>query len=67
VNAEIPYRELAIDAEKAAALFGVTKEWFLRTIACQPSFPERVNLRPATWITGEVLDWRDSHRATRAA
>lgn len=63
----IPWREHAIGAEDAAKLFGLTREWFLRTVACQPGFPRKVNARPATWIVGEVLDWRDAHRADRAA
>lgn len=63
----IPYRERAIGAEQAARLFGLSRERFLRNVACQPSFPRRVNLRPATWIVGEVLDWREDHRADRAA
>lgn len=63
--AEIPFREQAIGAEDAARLFGLSRSRFLRNIACQPTFPERVNLKPATWIVGEVLDWRDSHRARR--
>jgi hypothetical protein len=58
----IPYREQAMGAAEAAKLFGLSPEWFLRTIACQPSFPRKVNARPATWIVGEVLDWRDAHR-----
>lgn len=59
----IPYREQAIGAESAAKLFGLSRERFLRNIACLPSFPERVNLKPATWIVGEVLDWREAYRA----
>lgn len=63
----IPYREQAIDAAQAAKLFGLSTSRFLRNIACLPTFPERVNARPATWIVGEVLDWRDAHRARRRA
>jgi predicted DNA-binding transcriptional regulator AlpA len=61
----IPYREQAIGAEEAARLFGLSRERFLRNIACLPSFPERVNMKPATWIVGEVLDWREANRASR--
>lgn len=61
----IPWRETAIGAEEAAKLFGLSRARFLRNIACLPSFPERVNLKPATWIVGEVLDWRENHRASR--
>lgn len=63
----IPWREHAIGAEDAAKLFGLSRSRFLRNIACQPTFPARVCSRPATWIVGEVLDWRDAHRAKRAA
>lgn len=59
----IPWREQAIDAGEACKLFGLSRERFLRNIACLPSFPARVNARPATWIVGEVLEWREANRA----
>lgn len=59
----LPWREQAIDAGEAAKLFGLSRERFLRTIACMPSFPGRVNRKPATWIAGEVVDWRARNRA----
>lgn len=61
----IPWREQAIDASEAAKLFGLSRERFLRTIACLPSFPVRVNRKPATWIAGEVVDWRSRNRADK--
>lgn len=64
---EIPWREQAIGADEAGKLFGVSGEWFLRTIACLPSFPRRVNRKPAAWIAGEVVDWRERHRDERRA
>lgn len=59
---KIPWQELAMSAEECAELFGLSKDRFLRTIACAPSFPERVNLKPAAWKAGEVIDWRDGNR-----
>jgi len=32
------------------------KDRFLRSVACLPTFPEPVGLRPKAWIRGEVLD-----------
>lgn len=61
----IPYRLQAIGAAEAAKLFGLSRARFLRNIACLPAFPERVNLKPATWIVGEVLDYRENYRASR--
>lgn len=66
-ESRIPWREEAIGAVDAAKLFGLSRDRFLRNIACQPTFPRRVNRKPATWIVGEVLDWRDRNRARRAA
>lgn len=62
---KIPFELQAINADGAAALFGLSKDRFLRNIACQPTFPERVNMKPATWVIGEVLEWRDRHRPGR--
>lgn len=62
---KIPFELQAIGADAAAALFGLSKDRFLRNIACQPAFPERVNQKPATWIVGEVLEYRANHRAKR--
>lgn len=60
---KIPPEELAVSAEECAELWGMSKEYWLRTIACQPGFPSRIARKPATWIVGEVLEWRRSHRA----
>lgn len=62
---KVPFELQAIGADGAAALFGLSKDRFLRNIACLPTFPERVNQKPATWIIGEVLEYRASHRAKR--
>ena len=63
----VPIREHAIRADQAAGLFALSKDRFLRTIACRPSFPLPVNRKPLAWKLGEVLDWRDDNRASRAA
>lgn len=59
---KIPWTELAFSADECAGLFGLSKDRFLRTIACTTGFPERVNLKPAAWKVGEVIDWRDANR-----
>ena len=62
VRSKIPWQELAMNAEECAELFGMTAEYFLRAVACKPTFPVRLTRKPATWKAGEVIEWRDSHR-----
>ena len=64
---EQEYRDAAILGEEAAKLFGLGKDRFLKVVACLPSFPAPVGQRPKAWIRGEVLDWREDHRAERLA
>lgn len=59
----IPYELRAINAEEAAALFGIAYKTFLQKVASRPDFPQRVNANPAAWIAGEVLKYRDVNRA----
>ena len=61
------YLDEAIGAEEAGKLFGLSAPSFLRYRACLPSFPAAVNNRPKAWIRGEVLEWRENHRAERFA
>ena len=58
----IPYEMRAINAEEAAALFGIAYKTFMQRIASRPDFPQRVNASPAAWVAGEVLKYRDAHR-----
>lgn len=58
---KIPPDELAISAEEACKLWNMTREYWLRTIACKPTFPKPI--AKGTWIVGEVLVWRREHRA----
>lgn len=60
---QIPFEHLAIDAECIGKMFGLSGRTVLETIACRPSFPARVSNKPATWIAGEVIAWRDANRA----
>lgn len=62
---KIPWTELALNAKDCGELWEVTPEHFLATIACLPTFPERIGLKPATWKAGEVIEWRDRNRARR--
>lgn len=61
----IPYALRAIGAEEVGALLGLAPRTVLETVACRPDFPVRLTIRPATWVAGEVLDWREANRAGR--
>ncbi|RZZ84279.1 hypothetical protein EA661_11350 [Pseudoxanthomonas winnipegensis] len=60
---KLPWQELAMTAEECGQLWGIKGEQFLRTYACKPGFPARLTRKPATWKAGEVVAWRDAHRA----
>lgn len=60
----IPWEKRAIGTEECAALFGLSPRQFLEAVACLPSFPTRIRMRPAYWIAGEVEAWRDANRAS---
>lgn len=62
---KIPFELQAIDAESVGLLLGMAARTVLENVACKPGFPARVSLRPATWIAGEVLEWRAANRAGR--
>lgn len=57
----IPWQQQAIDANEAAKLFGLSKDRFLRNIACRSDFPKRINVRPASWVAGELIEYREKH------
>lgn len=59
---KIPWQELPLTAHECGELFGVTGEHFLATVACRPDFPARVTYKPATWLAGEVVEYRNEHR-----
>jgi predicted DNA-binding transcriptional regulator AlpA len=59
---EIPFEMRAIDAEGVGVLLGLTARSVLETVACRPDFPVRLTMRPATWVAGEVLKWRETNR-----
>ena len=61
----IPYALRAIGAEEVGALLGLAPRTVLETVACRPDVPVRLTIRPATWVAGEVLDWREANRAGR--
>lgn len=62
---KIPFELRAIGAEEVGELLGLAARTVLETVACRPDFPVRISMRPATWIAGEVLAWRDANRAGR--
>lgn len=61
----IPFELRALNAEEVGVLFGMSARTVLEKIACLPGFPARLTVKPATWIAGEVLAWRDANRASR--
>lgn len=63
----IPYELRAIGAEEVGALLGLAARTVLETVACRPDFPVRLTMRPASWVAGEVLEWRNVNRVGRPA
>ena len=61
----IPFEHRALSAEEVGALLGCCARTVLERHACRPDFPERVSLRPATWIAGEVLTYRERIKGGR--
>lgn len=61
-QSQVPFELRAINAEAVGELLGLAGRTVLETVACRPDFPVRVSMRPATWIAGEVLAWRDANR-----
>jgi hypothetical protein len=59
----IPWEQHAIGAEDVGLLLGLAPRTVLETVACRPDFPVRLTMRPATWVAGEILEWRDANRA----
>jgi predicted DNA-binding transcriptional regulator AlpA len=59
----VPFELRAINASAVGELLGLTPRTVLESVACRPDFPIRVSMRPATWVAGEILKWRDTYRA----
>lgn len=59
----IPFELRAINAEEVGVLLGLSARTVLETVACREGFPVRLTMKPATWVAGEVLAWRDLNRA----
>lgn len=64
---KIPWTELPLTAEECAALWCISPEHFLASVACQPDFPVRVTKKPASWLAGEVIEYRNANRAGQQA
>lgn len=58
----IPWELRAIGVADVGILLGLSPRTILETVACRPDFPVRLTMRPATWVAGEVLKWRDENR-----
>lgn len=63
----IPFELRALTADQVGVLLGFCGRHVLERVACRPDFPARVSIKPATWIAGEVLAWREANRAGRQA
>jgi len=61
----IPFELRALNAEQVGALLGCCGRHVLERVACRPDFPARISIKPATWVAGEVLAWREANRAGR--
>lgn len=59
----IPWELRAIGAEEVGALRGLAPRTVLETVACRPDFPVRLTVRPASWVAGEIVEWRNANRA----
>lgn len=64
---KIPWELRAIGAEEVGLLLGMSPRTVLETVACKEDFPARLTVRPAAWVAGEVLAWRDANRVGRQA
>jgi hypothetical protein len=64
---KVPWQELALTAAECGALWGISGDHFLATKACLPDFPQRISFRPATWVAGEVIEYRNANRGGRPA
>lgn len=61
-DSSVPFELRAINAAAVGELLGLTPRSVLETVACRPDFPVRLTMRPATWVAGEVLKWRETNR-----
>lgn len=61
-DSPVPFELRAIGASAVGELLGLTPRSVLETVACRSDFPIRLTMRPATWVAGEVLKWRDENR-----
>lgn len=61
-GSSVPFALRAINASAVGELLGLTPRTVLETVACRPDFPVRLTMRPATWVAGEVLKWRETNR-----
>jgi predicted DNA-binding transcriptional regulator AlpA len=64
---KIPFEELALSAEEVGHILGKSHRTVLEKLACQPDFPKRISIRPASWRAGDILEYRDANRDGRQA
>lgn len=62
VPGTVPFELRAIHVAEVAQLLGLAPRTVLESIAQRPDFPARVSQRPASWVAGEVIAWRDAQR-----
>ena len=60
----IPWEQKAIGAGDVGLLLGLSSATGLQKATCRPDFPEKIHIRPATWIAKETIERRDRNRVT---
>lgn len=64
-DSQVQFELRVIKAEAVGELLGLTGRTVHESVACKPDFPRRVSMKPASWVAGEVLAWRDANRGGR--
>lgn len=66
---KVPAHKELWDASQCASYLRITKEKFLRSIACLNTFPKARNIDPNTfnatnkrWLAGEVMAWVEAQK-----
>ncbi|MDR0577644.1 MAG: AlpA family phage regulatory protein [Candidatus Accumulibacter sp.] len=63
----MPKEKRLWNADAVAEYFGISKASAYRSVLCKPDFPEPIKIEDGCkrWVSGEVIDWAESHRERR--
>lgn len=63
----MPKEKRLWNAEAVAEYFGISLSAAYRSVLCKPDFPEPIKIEGGCkrWVSGEVMDWAESHRERR--